>query len=220
MHNLSYRGSNLVTAPALDTVSRWGQQKNLATTFYTYSDMLNNQPSQYGLLVNVTDGGSEVHQLWATQPNGNLAHRGGNGSGWSGSWKTILDSSNYSNYVTMPWDHVIETNIVGNFTYRKWNNGVSEAWYYEQLDKVPLTTLMAENVYSSTSYNGRVVTLPSGLFVAGSIPNAVANVYSNGYTCCQVASATSTQVSYRVWSPYSTIIEGCRVSIYITGKWK
>ena len=32
------------------------------------------------------------------QSNGNLSHRGGNNSGWGGSWKTILDSSNYSNY--------------------------------------------------------------------------------------------------------------------------
>ena len=32
------------------------------------------------------------------QANGNLFHRGGNNSGWGGSWKTILDSSNYSNY--------------------------------------------------------------------------------------------------------------------------
>lgn len=29
-----------------------------------------------------------------TQNTGNLYHRGGNASGWSGTWRTILDSVN------------------------------------------------------------------------------------------------------------------------------
>ena len=33
-----------------------------------------------------------------TQSSGDLLHRGGNNSGWSGSWRTILDSENYSTW--------------------------------------------------------------------------------------------------------------------------
>ena len=33
-----------------------------------------------------------------TQASGNLLHRSGNSSGWSGSWRTILDSDNYSTW--------------------------------------------------------------------------------------------------------------------------
>lgn len=220
MHNLSYRGSNIITVPLFDTVSNWGQQKNLATTFYTYSGMLNNQPSQYGLLLNLTDGGAEVHQLWATQPNGNLAHRGGNGSGWSDSWKTILDSSNYGNYIATPSDYIVEQGTSGNFTYRKWISGLSEAWYYEQLGDVPLTTYQINGVYTNEPYISRGVSLPSGLFVAGEIPIATSNIYSNGYINCRVASCTSSTIVYRIWSSYSTTASGCRVSIHITGRWK
>ena len=220
MHNLSYRGSNIITIPDFDTVSNWGKQKNLATTFYTYSGMLNNQPSQYGLLLNLTDGGAEVHQLWATQPNGNLAHRGGNGSGWSDSWKTILDSSNYGNYIVTPSDYIVEQGTSGNFRYRKWASGLSEAWYYEQLGSISLTTVAANGVYSNSSYSSRGVSLPSGLFVTGEIPIATGNIYSSGYTNCQIASCTYNTVVYRVWAPYSCTPDGCRVSIYITGRWK
>jgi hypothetical protein len=34
-----------------------------------------------------------------TQASGSLYHRGGNASGWSGSWREILDGSNYTSYV-------------------------------------------------------------------------------------------------------------------------
>ena len=40
--------------------------------------------------------GSDVHQIWCTQPSGALFHRGGNSSGWSGTWREIVDSSNYA----------------------------------------------------------------------------------------------------------------------------
>ena len=220
MKNLSYRGSNLISAPALDTVSRWGEQNNLATTFYNISGALHDQPSQYGFLLNLTTGSAETHQLWATQPNGNLAHRGGNGDGWSGSWKIVLDSSNYTNYVTTPSDYVVAQGTSGNFTYRKWNSGVSEAWYYEQLGTVALTSAVVSGVYINSSYSSKSVTLPSGLFVSGTIPIATSNIYSSGYTNCRVASCTSSTVVYRIWSPYSTTVDGCRVSIHITGRWK
>lgn len=99
MQNLSYRGHNLISSPTDDTTTQWGTKKNLATTFYTTTGQINDQPSQYGFLLNLTNGDKEVHQLWATQSSGSLLHRGGNASGWNGSWKTVFDSSNYTSYV-------------------------------------------------------------------------------------------------------------------------
>ena len=115
-------------------------------------------------------------------------------------------------------DFVVEQGVSSDWNYVKWNNGKSEAWRKVELGDVPLTTLMIAGVYSSTSYNGRGVTLPSGLFEA--IPLAFANVYSNGYTHCQVASANTTQVVYRLWSPYSATVTGVIVSLYVLGRWK
>lgn len=101
MRNLTYKGTNTISSTTNDTTSNWGDQGNLATVFYTATGQITDQPSQYGFVLNLTNGpsSSEVHQLWTTQSSGSLLHRGGNASGWNGSWKTILDSSNYTNYV-------------------------------------------------------------------------------------------------------------------------
>jgi hypothetical protein len=100
MKNLSYKGSNVISSTAADTTTNWGNQGNLATVFYSETGKITNQPSQYGFVLNLTNGpnASEVHQLWATQSSGSLLHRGGNASGWNGSWRTLLDSSNYTTY--------------------------------------------------------------------------------------------------------------------------
>lgn len=115
-------------------------------------------------------------------------------------------------------DFVVEQGVSSSWNYMKWNSGKSEAWRSIELGEVPLTTKMIDGVYSSTSYNGRSLTLPTGLFIA--IPLAFANAYSSGYTNCQVASANTTQVVYRLWSPYSTTLSGTIVLLYMIGKWK
>lgn len=96
-HNyLNVKGTNTINSTANDTTAKWGAQKN-SVHWYTETNKINGQPSQWGYLVNIGQD-SEVHQVWMTQSSGDLLHRGGNGSGWSGSWRTILDSSNYSTW--------------------------------------------------------------------------------------------------------------------------
>lgn len=96
-HNsLASKGTNTINSTANDTTATWGSQGH-SIHFYNTSGYLNGQPSQYGYLLNLGSG-SEVHQLWMTQASGDMAHRGGNGGGWSGSWRTLLDSSNFKNY--------------------------------------------------------------------------------------------------------------------------
>lgn len=96
-HNsLTTKGTNTINSTANDTTANWGAHGH-SVHWYTQSGCLNGQPSQYGYILNLGSG-TEVHQLWMTQASGNLAHRGGNGSGWNGSWKTILDSSNFTSY--------------------------------------------------------------------------------------------------------------------------
>lgn len=91
-HNyFTKRGDNTITTTANDTTAKWGAYQN-SVHFYSKTGQLTNQPSQYGYLINIGQG-SEVHQLWATQSSGDLWHRGGNSSGWSGSWRRIVDSS-------------------------------------------------------------------------------------------------------------------------------
>jgi hypothetical protein len=140
----------------------------------------------------------------------NLSWRQNMNGSWGG-WKTILDSNNTA-------DYVVEQGVSSGWNYTKWNSGKSEAWRSVELGDVSLTSSLAGGVYSSSSYNARGLTFPTGLFVA--IPLAFANVYSNGYTICQVASANTTQMVYRIWSPYSATVSGVIVSLYVVGRWK
>ena len=60
------------------------------------------QPSQYGFCLTMSngDGVAETHQIFATQSNGSLYHRGTNGSSYQSppAFATILDSNNYTGY--------------------------------------------------------------------------------------------------------------------------
>lgn len=221
MKNLSYRGSDVIKSTATDTTDNWGSMGNLATVFYTKTGELIDQPSQHGLLLNLTngpDGWSEVHQLWATQANGSLLHRGGNGNGWSGTWRTILDSSNYTSYIATPSDYVVAQGTSGDFRYRKWNSGLSEAWYYKELGSLNLTVEKASGVWTNNTYQAVNVTLPSGLFIDD--PIATGNIGSTGYTLFQISSVSPTTVAYRIWSSHSSNPNSCVVSMQLTGRWK
>lgn len=96
---LSYYGTNTIASVKDDTVANWSKYGN-SIHFYN-SVILTNQPSTYGLLINIVAGSTEVHQIWLTQASGAIHQRGGNGNGWSETWKCVLDGSNYYNY-TMP----------------------------------------------------------------------------------------------------------------------
>lgn len=97
---LSYLGDNPITSTTNDTTTNWGALGH-GVAFYSTAGYLTDQAQQYGLILNVPkQQSSEIFQLWHDQPSGNLRHRGGNASNWSGSWRTCLDSFNYTDYVT------------------------------------------------------------------------------------------------------------------------
>ena len=89
-------GTNTISSSSKDTPAEWGKCK-CSVHWYTTSNYITDQPTQWGYLVNIGTPG-EVHQLWLSQPGGAIAHRGGNANGWEGSWKVMLDSSNYTSY--------------------------------------------------------------------------------------------------------------------------
>ena len=96
-HNfLNIKGSNTISSTANDTTANWTEHGN-SIHWYSTAGQIIDQPSQYGFLINLANGG-DVHQIWTIQSSGNMYHRGGNGSGWSGTWRTILDSSNFTSY--------------------------------------------------------------------------------------------------------------------------
>lgn len=116
---LTWQGSNVLTASNYSSyisgITQWAvtstnpsttsTDSNLTTYnvsnsrlyWVTQTGVVANQPSQWGYIMDIGQG-QERHQIWMTQPHSDLWHRGGNGSGWGGAWKKILDSSNWSSY--------------------------------------------------------------------------------------------------------------------------
>ena len=91
LHDVAFFGENPVKTTADDTTSRWA---NLGSGYawYNAGGLLNDQPAQYGFLLNYVNG-SDVFQIWNTQSNGPMYTRSGNASGWGRSWTKLIDSS-------------------------------------------------------------------------------------------------------------------------------
>ncbi len=94
--SLRNAGINVIGMVASDTVTTWGNLLNSVHFINNESSQIvTDNPSTWGMIFNMAMG-SDVHQIWCTQPTGALFHRGGNGAGWSGTWREIVDSSNYA----------------------------------------------------------------------------------------------------------------------------
>lgn len=141
--------SNTITTTANDTTAKWGALHN-TVHFYSTTGQLTDQPSQYGLVVNFNNSGSEVHQLWLTQASGDAYHRGGNSGGWSGTWRKFLDSSNYTSYVnTTNFPGINKTGTVTSVTVTG-SNGLSGTGTVTTLGTITLSN----SGVRSTTING------------------------------------------------------------------
>lgn len=95
-YHLAFLGTEPVKTIATDTVTKWIEVGS-GYAFYMTNGLLNNQPSQYGLLINYVFN-SEIFQIWNTQMGGPTYFRSGNASGWADTgWRKVFDSANYPN---------------------------------------------------------------------------------------------------------------------------
>ena len=100
---VAYLGENPVKSTAADTTANWAALGS-GYAWYCTGGLLNDQPAQYGFLLNYVNG-SDVFQIWNSQNSGPMYTRSGNANGWGGSWKKLVDSDsigsqnvNYSSY--------------------------------------------------------------------------------------------------------------------------
>ena len=91
LQDVAYLGENPVKSTADDTTDRWCRIGS-GYAWYCAAGLLNDQPAQYGFLLNYVNG-SDVFQIWNTQSNGPMYTRSGNASGWGKSWTKLIDSS-------------------------------------------------------------------------------------------------------------------------------
>lgn len=173
-HNMiSMYASNTINSIKNDTTAKWGSY-NDSIHFYSNSNQLTDQPSQYGFLHNISNSAAEVHQVWYEQANGSVYHRGGNGSGWSGSWKRFLDTGNYNSYVPT-----------------KTGGGASGTWGISITGNAATATKLSTNAGSAT----KPVYFSNGVPVVGT--------YTLGNACSKTT-RTLTGVGNSGWKDSST----------------
>ena len=83
-----------VTGGAVNDTMEFWRALGTGYTFFTQNGMINGQPSQYGILINYVCG-SEIHQEWWIQSNGEHYRRGVNGGVHNmPGWYLITDETN------------------------------------------------------------------------------------------------------------------------------
>ena len=90
--NLLFLGTN---PDFEDTVGNWGA-RGFGWVWCTAAGTpsVTDKPASYGFLLNIpVTGVAEVHQMFFSQSHGPVWHRGGNGSGWGGTWKRMFDNA-------------------------------------------------------------------------------------------------------------------------------
>lgn len=116
-------------------------------------------------------------------------------------------------------DYVIEEADDGDWHYRKWAQGITEAWYHEAIDPLPFTDNIADGLYSNDTHRGMSVDIPEGLFNYGPFFTSI-NASSNVIMQSQVGGVSTTWLIYRLWTSYSTTPSNLAVQIYVVGRWK
>ena len=119
LQDVAYLGENPVKSTADDTTDRWCRIGS-GYAWYCAAGLLNDQPAQYGFLLNYVNG-SDVFQIWNTQSNGPMYTRSGNASGWGGSWKRYYTEGEVNNLLAAKQNAstAITTGNIGSQTVNK-----------------------------------------------------------------------------------------------------
>ncbi len=135
--------------PSDVTNAGWGALGTFIS-YYT-SKVLDNQPSQYGQLINLcADETKNATQLWLDQPSGKLAYRGGNGS-------IVMNDTTFT-YVASATDlanakSALETSISTKAGVVAGDVSDSTAWWVKLGGTIPLIIQGGLHTNGKTSYN-------------------------------------------------------------------
>lgn len=204
--NLSYLGENPITSIESDTVNSW---KELGTGYclITAEGLLNNQPAILGILQNYVIG-NNVAQLWFTQPNGDMARRGGDSNGWDGTWRAAGSGSGGGGFV--PNDYIIDSGVDGIWTWRKWNSGIAECWGQK-----------SNSTPANTAQNIDAFPFP---FTFAEPPSVNVGCTANGADYYRVHNlknyTTTTTMRLTFINKYTSAAADITAEIYVQGLWK
>lgn len=224
-HNsLATKGTNTI-GTSDDTTASWGAH-GLSAHWYTDAGTLTDKPSAWGYLLNVGQN-AEVHQLWMTQSSGTIYHRGGNASGWNGSWKAMLDSANFGSYAVPVSGGTMSGRLTANGGITIQCPGSSWVTGKHNLANLPITssTQITEGSYhpmiGAKLFNGDVVNLggicnsfgfygyaanrtENGLDWQFSFDSGNRNVYTDMSFSCDSNISTNRYININAWPGYGS----------------
>lgn len=130
MRQFHYIGTNLIYSASNDIPNNWVVYKN-SLHWINQTGMLVDQPYKYGTLLSMVNGDKSVTQIFiGNDTNVNdMYYRSGYNTEWYGTWKRILDTSNYKDIITeihdRGWVVLWEASATSasKFVYRK-KNGI------------------------------------------------------------------------------------------------
>lgn len=224
-HNsLTIKGSSTIST-SNDTTANWGAH-GVSAHWYPDTSTLTNKPSDWGFLLNIGQD-AEVHQLWMTQASGSIHHRGGNSSGWSGTWREMLDSANFGSYAVPVSGGTMSGRLTANGGITIQCPGSSWVTGKHNLANLPITssTQISEGSYhpmiGAKLFNGDVVNL-GGIcnnfgfygYAASRTENGVdwqfsfdsgnRNIYTNLSFSCDSNISTNRYVNVNAWPGYGS----------------
>ena len=93
-------------------------QLGFCSIYYYNNNTINNQPTQYGQLINIPADSTESTQLWIEQSSGRIYSRGGNG-------QTRVNDTPFNKFATL--DEVEQVNGQGS-NWIRYKNGLQICW--------------------------------------------------------------------------------------------
>lgn len=110
-------------------------------------------------------------------------------------------------------DYIVEEDVSGDWTYRKWNNGTSECWArWGSGAFAPTSTVAPVNVRTLTK------AFPTDLFIEQPSVNVDA-YWGSGYSWASARNVTASELQFACFK-LNNSSEVCKFYAYAIGKWK
>lgn len=211
--SISFIGTSPITSTSNDTVANWSAL-GPGVAWYATTGQLTDQPSQYGILLNmpIGSGAGDIRQMWFSQRDGTIYTRGGNGSGWA-SWRKVFSTAdtipvaNGGTGITNLADSVVACGTSGMWYYLKFNSGIAIIAGRNTTSSVTLT--VDKNAWMTT--HSFPFTFTTNAVVAYGGGNSSAYCYPNP------TNTSSVRAAYRALYASSETFTN---QFIIMGKWK
>ena len=111
---------------------------------------------------------------------------------------------------------IVEQDVSGDWTYRRWSNGFKEIWFRKAIGTVT-TTQGSRGGYKSLSYSGAPITITDLKAIVG---NAYSSTYSSAFINLGFSSSGTLSGYFQCWAGGTSgtaTLNNCVVDAYIAG---